>query len=72
MKKRQTLDTQKSWSQVDRGSLMEELINGGAALPRSSVCLLYTIEKGDGLLYKAEHGDSVIADKQGGRVIIYN
>ena len=47
---------------------MEELINGGAALPRSSVCLLYTIEKGDGLLYKAEHGDSVIADKQGGKV----
>lgn len=62
MKKRQTLDIQKSWGQVDWGSLMKELMYGGAAAPRSSVCLLYTIEK----------GGSVTTDKQGGRIIIYN
>lgn len=44
-------------------------MNGGAAVPGSSVCLLHAIEKGDGLLYTAEHGGSVAADEQGGRVI---
>lgn len=54
------------------GPLMEELMDGGAAVPGSSVCLLYTTERGDGLLYMTEHGGSITSDKQGGRVIIYN
>lgn len=38
-------DTQKNWDQMDLGSLMEK-----SQHPRSSVCLLYVVEKGGGVI----------------------